>query len=143
MTKRNSEIARKFAGGAYMGYNKHMFIEGSGIYSYSHSFPIAKRFKNIFLMNSDGYSSTTKHHKMLVFHALNANGKTIIFLPNCDIQRAYQAKEMNEKRMHEFREKLIRARTRQDYYTSGIRNFKEQNKLIDEMIIPHVIAEKL
>ena len=143
MTKRNSEIARKFAGGAYMGYNTHMFIEGIAIYSYSHSFPIAKRFKNIFLMNSDGYSPTTKHHKMLVFHALNANGKTIIFLPDCDIQRAYPQKEMNDKGIEKFKIRLFRARTRQGYYRSGIKNFIKQNKLIDEMIIPYMIAEKL
>jgi hypothetical protein len=143
MTKRNSEIATKFANGDMNGRSKHMFIDGNTVYSYSHNYPVAIRWGKIFLMNSLGYSSTTKRHKMLVFHALKEKWKTVILLPNCDIDRAYEQKERNEKTIVEFKEKLGRARTKQSYYRSGIKNLIEQNKLIDEMIIPLVIAEKL
>ena len=149
MTTRNSEIARKFAEGALKRTSKHMFIEGDTIYSYSYSYPIAKRgflisdaLKGIFLMNSNGYSRTTKRHKSLVYQALNKCA-TIIFLPNCDINNAYEQKEWNEKKIVEFEAKLTKARTRHSYYESGIKNFIKQNKLIDELIIPHTIAEKL
>lgn len=143
MTKRNSEISRMFANGEIMGYNKHMFIEGNAIFSYSHNYLIAIRWGKIFLMNSLGYSSTTKRHKMLVFHALKEKWETVILLPNCDIDRAYEQKEVNDKNIVKFKVKLSRARTKQSYYRSGIKNLVEQNKLIDEMIIPHTIAEKL
>jgi hypothetical protein len=143
MTKRNSEIAGKFAKGAIMGYNKHMYIEGNTIFSYGHHFPIAKKWGKVYLMNSDGYSATTKRHKMLVFRDLSTNGETIIFLPNCDIQNAYRQREMNEKTIEKFKVKLSRVKTRQSYYESGIRNMIHQNKLIDEMIIPHLIAKEL
>lgn len=143
MTKRNSEIATKFAKGDIMGYNKHMFIDGNTVYSYSHNYPIAIRWGKIFLMNSLGYSSTTKRHKMLVFHALKEKWETVILLPNCDIDRAYEQKEVNDKNIVKFKVKLTRAKTRQSYYRSGIKNFVEQNKRIDEMIIPLLIAQKL
>jgi hypothetical protein len=143
MTKRNSEIARLFATGALKRTSKHMFIDVDTIYSFTHNYPVAKRWGKIFLMNSMGYSQTSKRHKMLVFHALKDKWETVIFLPNCDIQKAYEQKERNEKTIVEFKEKLSKARTRQSYYKSGIKNLLEQNKLIDEMIIPHTIAEKL
>lgn len=143
MTTKNSEIARKFAKGALKRTSKHMFIEGDTIYSYSYSYPIAKRWSSVFLMNSNGYSRTTKRHKSLVYQALKDKCATIIFLPNCDINNAYKQKEWNEKKIVEFKVKLTGARTRQSYYESGIKNFIEQNKLIDQMIIPLVIAEKL
>jgi hypothetical protein len=143
MTTRNSEIAMKFARGALKQTNNHMFIEGDTIYSFSYNHPIAKKWGSVFLLNSVGYSPTTKRHKTLVYHALKGEWKTIIFLPNCDINRVYEQKEMNEKKIVEFKAKLIRARTRQSYYRSGIRHFVEQNILLNERIIPHLIAEKL
>ena len=143
MTKRNSEISKMFARGCHEGYNENMFIEGNTIFSYGHHFPIAKRWGKIYLMNSGGYSSTSKHHKMLVFGDLTSCGKTIIFLPECDIQNAYKAKEMNENTIEKFKVKFSRARTKQGYYRIGIQNLMKQNKLIDELIIPHLIAKKI
>jgi hypothetical protein len=143
MTTRNSEIAVKFANGKIMDCSKHMFIDGYTVYSYSHNYPIARKWGNIFLMNSISRSQTTKRHKSHVYQALKDKWKTIIFIPNCDIDRAYEQKEVNDKNIVKFKAKLIRARTKQSYYRSGIKNLIEQNRLIDEMIIPLVIAQKL
>jgi hypothetical protein len=143
MTASNSEIAMKFAKGHLKGCSRHMFIEDGIIYSYSHDYPIARMFKNAFLMNSISHSQTTKRHKSHVYQALKDKWKTIIFIPNCDIDRAYEQKEVNDKNIVKFKAKLTRAKTRQPYYRSGIRNFVEQNKLIDERIIPLLIAQKL
>jgi hypothetical protein len=143
MTKSNKYIAMKFAKGHLKGCNRHMFIEDGIIYSYSHDYPIARMFKNAFLMNSLGRSQTTIRHKSHVYQALKDKWKTIIFIPNCDIDRAYEQKEVNDKNIVKFKAKLIRARTRQSYYRSGIRNFVEQNRMLNEKIIPYLIAQKL
>jgi len=144
MTKRNSEVAKMFAHGETEGKSRHMFIDGDTIYSYGSHFPIAKKLNNdIILFNTSGYSSTTRHHKSLVFSALSAVYGTIIQLPDCDTQNAQMQMEMNTERIAVFKKKLKNARTMHSYYESGIKNFEEQNKLIEEIIIPKLIAEKI
>jgi hypothetical protein len=133
-----------FARGKTEGKSKHMFIDGDTIYSYGSHFPIAIKLDNdVIIFNTAGYSSTTRHHKSLVFSALSAVYGIIIQLPDCDVQKAQMQLEMNKERIELFKKKLKNARTRHSYYESGIKNFKEQNKLIEEIIIPKLIAEKI
>jgi hypothetical protein len=144
MTLKNSEIAEMFAHGEIKGYNKHMYIEGSTIYSYGYHFPIAKRYgKNLYLFNSHGYSNTTRHHKSLVMQVISSHNAIIIHLPDCKVLKAQEQLDVNNRAINEYKEKLKGARTRHEYYESGIRHFKEQNKLIERMIIPTIIAEKI
>jgi hypothetical protein len=143
---KNAQLAETFAMGMNVGRTKHMFIANFAIYSYGEHFPIARRVAdNLYYFTTATYSATTRRHKTLVFQALKNVGAIIVMLPNCDINSASIAKNANEKVIAKFKDKLKRVRTghMRQYYESGIKAMKEQNKLIDKYVIPTFVAEKI
>jgi hypothetical protein len=66
-------------------------------------------------------------------------------LPNCDSSSAGIAKNVNDKLIAKFKDKLKRVRTdkMKRFYESGIEAMKKQNKLIDKYVIPTFVAEKI
>ena len=150
MTKSNSKIARMFAEGKTKGKGNHMFIKGDGIYSYGDWYPIAKRgisisesLKDVYILNSNAYSFTTTRHKQLVFHALNENGNKIVQMIDCEIGNANLQRKMNEQMIDDFKEKMKNARTKHGHYKKAINACEQQNKLIDEHIIPIILARRI
>jgi hypothetical protein len=143
---KNSKLAERFAMGVNVGTTKHMFIDGDTIYSYGEHFPIARRIAhNLYYFTMSSYSSTTRKHKALIFHALTNVGAVIVMLPNCDSSSAGIAKNVNDKLIAKFKDKLKRVRTdkMKRFYESGIEAMKKQNKLIDKYVIPTFVAEKI
>ena len=66
---KNEQIAQAFFYGQ-TARTENLFIEDKNgikiIYSYGRHFPIAIKFSDGYLFNSDGYSNTTARHKNLV-----------------------------------------------------------------------------
>ena len=49
----------------------HFFFQGDTIYSYGGHFPIARLYKGVVLFTTQGYSSTTAHHKSIASSAVS------------------------------------------------------------------------
>ena len=70
----NKEIATAFFNGQKTDDKKSFFVEVingvSIVFSYGYHFPIAIKFNDGYLANSDGYSNTTARHKSLILNEI-------------------------------------------------------------------------
>lgn len=129
---RNSLVAQRYAEGKTTGSAGHMFIEGDTIYSYGSHFPIARRYikgdRQIYVMNTRGYSATTGRHKSYVRNAL-AN-KYIVDIRDADIGKAKEQFTDNRNQMQSFG--MLRSRARKpevkQRYFNNIRDLAIQQK---------------
>src|SRR5439155_18606095 len=71
MATTQSTLVQKFADGATRGKASAMFVDGDGLYSYGHHFPLAIRRTDRrtvwYLLNGDRYSVTTSRHQSETF----------------------------------------------------------------------------
>lgn len=84
MTK-NYDVVKEF-----IGYGtdesvktKHLYFEEDVLFSYGNHFPLCVRLKKGFVLNSDGYSPTTAHHKGLCKRAI---GDDVILMTTREIK---------------------------------------------------------
>jgi len=127
------DVAKEFAQGTDKVKGSRMFVEDNTIYSYGRHFPIAVRFKpNIYLFNSQEYSTSTSKHKNYVRHALS--GSTLIELPSCNPESADQQLTTNTSKIITELQKLKRARTQKQQHTNRINHLLKQNQLIKQHI---------
>lgn len=142
MTLSNQTCADRYVSGIYKsGSSKHMFFAGDMINSWGHHFKIAERRKignkEFYIFNKDGYSSSTARHKSCVYWAIKQKS-SLFSKPNPIILKIrdanlsqYQSQIFdNAAEMDRLKEKLKRARTRQDMYKRQIKELKEETRLL-------------
>lgn len=131
----NGELARRFAAGDRKGKGSHLFIEGDTIYSYGFHFPIARRDRvYTYVVNTNGYSSTTARHKSLV---LGAIGDKFLLLPECDLTRIEETYWANSQNIELLQGQEQRARTTRsrERIQDHIKFLESQNQIMSREVI--------
>ncbi len=94
MTRKNlgHEVYSVWANGSQEYGQNHsrgnVYFKGDTIYSYGSHFPMGVRQASCFVLNADGYSSTTRGHQASVRTVANLTGKPNILIPFSSLRSA-------------------------------------------------------
>ena len=139
---KNDEVAEDFAKGLNESKTQNVFIEGKTIYSYGYHFPIAKKIgNNKVLFNTKGYSNSTAKHKSYVLSELQHKGYEIIYIFDCDLEKAEQQILRNNEEITYLKDKLKRVRSKhiEENHKTQIKSLGKQNDFLKDIAMPRSI----